>query len=233
MALEALRPGRDRPGPRAGAGGRRHHRPGAALGDVGRLPAVFRAALGLAAGRGGGRAVPVAACVRAGEGGAPPGPSHPDLFLLCSSAESARFAGMVGVGMVFAELNARADGAPARGCLPRGVPALGSSRSAPFAAVATIALAADTAEEAERLTALTPRPPPRPGEPPEGQGFIRRFRGDAAATCAWLAEKAEPHRRRRTLRAERRPDARVADPLAGADRRRDAASPPLPRGRRG
>src|SRR5580700_5497643 len=43
----------------------------------------------------------------------PSGPSHPDLFILCSSPDSARFAGMVGVGMVFAEFIARADGAPA------------------------------------------------------------------------------------------------------------------------
>src|SRR5579862_8622667 len=43
----------------------------------------------------------------------PRGPSHPDLFLLCSSIASARFAGMAGVGMVFAEFIARADGMPA------------------------------------------------------------------------------------------------------------------------
>jgi hypothetical protein len=63
-------------------------------------------------------------------------------------------------------------------------------RREPFAAVATVALAADTAEEAVRLADLVPRPPPRPGEPPESEGFIRRFRGDAAAVCGWLAEKA-------------------------------------------
>ncbi len=43
----------------------------------------------------------------------PRGPSHPDVFLLCSSVDSARFAGMAGVGMVFAEFIARTDGAPA------------------------------------------------------------------------------------------------------------------------
>ena len=63
-------------------------------------------------------------------------------------------------------------------------------RSEPFAAVATIALAADTAEEADRLAALAPRPPERPGAPPENEGFIRRFRGEAAAVRAYLAEKA-------------------------------------------
>src|SRR5580658_6913069 len=119
----------------------------------------------------------------------PAGPSHPDLFLLCSSAESARFAGMAGVGMVFAEFIARADGAPAVAAYREAFqPSV--FRSAPFAGVATIALAADTAEEAERLAALVPRPPQRPGEPPDGEGFVRRFRGDGAAVRAFLAEKA-------------------------------------------
>jgi len=119
----------------------------------------------------------------------PSGPSHPDLFLLCSSADSARFAGMVGVGMVFAEFIARGDGAPAVAAY-RAAFQPSVYRSAPFAGVATIALAADTAEEAERLAALVPRPPQRPGEPPEGEGFVRRFRGDGAAVQAFLAQKA-------------------------------------------
>jgi luciferase family oxidoreductase group 1 len=119
----------------------------------------------------------------------PAGPSHPDLFLLCSSAESARFAGLAGVGMVFAEFIARADGSPAVAAYRQAFqPSV--YRAGPFAAVATIALAADTAEEAERLAAQIPRPPTRPGEPPEGEGFLRRFRGDGPAVCAWLDEKA-------------------------------------------
>jgi alkanesulfonate monooxygenase SsuD/methylene tetrahydromethanopterin reductase-like flavin-dependent oxidoreductase (luciferase family) len=119
----------------------------------------------------------------------PSGPSHPDLFLLCSSADSARFAGMVGVGMVFAEFIARGDGAPSVAAYREAFqPSV--YRSEPFAGVATIALAADTAEEAERLAALVPRPPQRPGEPPEGEGFIRRFRGDGAAVRTFLEEKA-------------------------------------------
>ena len=60
----------------------------------------------------------------------PSGPSHPDLFLLCSSADSARFAGMAGVGMVFAEFIARTRRRAGGGGLPRGVPALGLSRRA-------------------------------------------------------------------------------------------------------
>ena len=119
----------------------------------------------------------------------PAGPSHPDLFLLCSSVDSARFAGMAGVGMVFAEFIARCDGAPAVAAY-REVFQPSVYRQQPLAGVATVALAADTAEEAERLAALTPRPPQRPGEPPEQPGFIRRFRGDGAAVRAYLTEKA-------------------------------------------
>jgi luciferase family oxidoreductase group 1 len=119
----------------------------------------------------------------------PAGPSHPDLFLLCSSTDSARFAGMVGVGMVFAEFIARADGAPAVAAYREAFqPSI--YRPEPFAAVATIALAADTVEEADRLAALAPRPPERPGAPSETDAFIRRFRGDGAAVRAYLAEKA-------------------------------------------
>jgi alkanesulfonate monooxygenase SsuD/methylene tetrahydromethanopterin reductase-like flavin-dependent oxidoreductase (luciferase family) len=119
----------------------------------------------------------------------PSGPSHPDLFLLCSSPDSARFAGMVGVGMVFAEFIARRDAAPAVAAYREAFQA-SVYRHEPFAGVATIALAADTAEEAERLATLVPRPPRRPGEPPEGEGFVRRFNGAAAGVIAYLAEKA-------------------------------------------
>ena len=119
----------------------------------------------------------------------PAGPSHPDLLLLCSSVDSARFAGMAGVGMVFAEFIARADGAPAVAAYRQTFqPSV--YRSEPFAGVATIALAADTAEEADRLAALAPRPPERPGAPPENEAFIRRFRGDGPAVRAYLTEKA-------------------------------------------
>lgn len=83
---------------------------------------------------------------------APSGPSHPDLFLLCSSPESAAFAGAAGVGMVFAEFIARADGGPAVEAYRKAF-APSVFRQEPWAAVATIALAADTAEEAERLAA--------------------------------------------------------------------------------
>src|SRR5580698_8792486 len=86
--------------------------------------------------------------------GVEPFPSpHPYLFLLCSSADSARFAGMVGVGMVFAEFIARSDAAPAVAAYREAFqPSV--YRSDPFAAVACIALAADTAAEADRLAEL-------------------------------------------------------------------------------
>ena len=117
----------------------------------------------------------------------PKGPSHPDLFLLCSSLDSARFAGMAGVGMVFAEFIARADGAPAVAAY-RDTFQPSIYRTEPMAGIATIALAADSAEEADRLAALTPRPPPRPGD---DERFIRRIRGDGETVRAFLEEKAK------------------------------------------
>ncbi len=120
----------------------------------------------------------------------PSGPSHPDVFLLCSSVDTARFAGMAGVGMVFAEFIARTDGMPAVAAYRESFqPSI--YRDTPMAGVATIAMAADTAEEAERLTAMMPRPPSRPGDDSEeGERFIRRIRGDARTVRNALAEKA-------------------------------------------
>ncbi|MCA6225213.1 MAG: MsnO8 family LLM class oxidoreductase, partial [Phenylobacterium sp.] len=82
----------------------------------------------------------------------PSGPSHPDLFLLCSSPETADFAGRAGVGMVFAEFIARTDGGPAVSAY-RAAFTASAFREQGWAAVATIALAAETAEAAERLAA--------------------------------------------------------------------------------
>ncbi len=118
----------------------------------------------------------------------PHGPSHPDLFLLCSSIDSARFAGMAGVGMVFAEFIARADGMPAVAAYRESFkPSV--YREHALAAVATIALAADTAEEADRLAAMLPRRATPPGGE-EGERFVRRIRGDGRAVRGFLAEKA-------------------------------------------
>ena len=117
----------------------------------------------------------------------PRGPSHPDLFLLCSSLDSARFAGMVGVGMVFAEFIARADGAPAVAAYREAFqPSV--YRSEPMAGIATIALAADTVEEAGRLAAMVPRRPPAPGGE-AAERFVRRIRGDGPLVRAYLDAK--------------------------------------------
>ncbi|MCC7266526.1 MAG: MsnO8 family LLM class oxidoreductase [Caulobacteraceae bacterium] len=82
----------------------------------------------------------------------PSGPSHPDLFLLTSSPDSAAFAGAAGVGMMFAEFIARADGGPAVAAYQRAFQP-SAFRRAPWAGVATIAYAAETEEEARRDTA--------------------------------------------------------------------------------
>ena len=80
----------------------------------------------------------------------PAGPSHPDLFLLCTSVDSAIFAGQAGVGMVFAEFIARTDAGPAIAAYRQAfVPS--PFRDVPWAGTALIALAADTTDEAIRL----------------------------------------------------------------------------------
>ena len=118
----------------------------------------------------------------------PKGPSHPDLFLLCTSEDSARFAAMAGVGMVFAEFIARRSGASAVAAYRAAFkPSL--FRDKPFAGIATIAMAADTKEEAERLAEL--QPIPRTPGPPEAPGFIRRFRGSGEMVREYLAQKAD------------------------------------------
>ncbi|WP_421932618.1 MsnO8 family LLM class oxidoreductase [Phenylobacterium sp.] len=113
----------------------------------------------------------------------PKGPSHPDLFLLCTSVESATFAGQVGVGMVFAEFIARADGGPAVAAYRQAF-APSAFRQTPWAGVATIALAAETAAEAERLAA-----PMRAGNLATLDGERRRFTSIPEAQ-AFLAERA-------------------------------------------
>ncbi|MFI4975786.1 MAG: MsnO8 family LLM class oxidoreductase [Caulobacterales bacterium] len=82
----------------------------------------------------------------------PSGPSHPDLFMLTSSVESAIFAGQAGVGMVFSEFIARTDAGPAIAAYRQAFSA-SPFRSKPFAGVGLIAFAADSQGEAERLDA--------------------------------------------------------------------------------
>ena len=113
----------------------------------------------------------------------PSGPSHPDMFMLCSSPESAAFAGQAGVGMVFAEFIARSEGGPSVAAYRQAFqPSV--FRAEPCAAVATIALAAETTEEAERLAA-----PMRAGALATLDNERRRFRSIPEAQ-AFLAEHA-------------------------------------------
>ncbi len=117
----------------------------------------------------------------------PSGPSHPDMFMLCSSPESAAFAGQAGVGMVFAEFIARAEGAPSVAAYRRAFqPSV--FRAEPCAAVATIALAAESTDEAERLAA-----PMRAGALANLDNERRRFRTIPEAQ-AFLAENASDPR---------------------------------------
>jgi luciferase family oxidoreductase group 1 len=83
----------------------------------------------------------------------PAGPSHPELFVLCTSLESATFAGRMGVGMVFAEFIARADGDAAVAAYRQAFePSLFQVQ--PWAGIALVAYAAETAEQAWREDAM-------------------------------------------------------------------------------
>jgi luciferase family oxidoreductase group 1 len=113
----------------------------------------------------------------------PSGPSHPELHMLCSSAESAAWAGRAGVGMVFAEFIARTDGGPAVAAYRQAFKA-SPFLSEPWAGIATAALAADTAEQARRLDA-----PRRASQLATSYGERRRFRAIDEAE-AFLAEHA-------------------------------------------
>jgi luciferase family oxidoreductase group 1 len=113
----------------------------------------------------------------------PAGPSHPDVFVLCTSEESAAFAGQMGVGMVFAEFIARADGGPAIAAYRQAFQP-SPFRAEPWAGLALIAYAADTAEQAWGEDALR-----RAANVSMLSGRRRRFR-DLASADAFLAEHA-------------------------------------------
>jgi alkanesulfonate monooxygenase SsuD/methylene tetrahydromethanopterin reductase-like flavin-dependent oxidoreductase (luciferase family) len=83
----------------------------------------------------------------------PSGPSHPDVFVLCTSEESATFAGMMGVGMVFAEFIARTEGGPAIAAYRKAFQP-SEFRSEPWAGTAVVAYAAETEEQAWREDSL-------------------------------------------------------------------------------
>lgn len=132
----------------------------------------------------------------------PFGPSHPDLHLLCTSEESARFAGLVGVGMVFAEFISRKSGADAIAAY-RNAFSPSPFRSEPWSAIAVSALAAETPEAARRLDgprrkwavgfAEGRHDPFDPGaEPPVGDGAPDDpLVGDGASVRAQLAARIE------------------------------------------
>jgi len=113
----------------------------------------------------------------------PAGPSHPEVFVLCTSEESAAFAGQMGVGMVFAEFIARADGGPAVAAYRKAFQP-SAFRTEPWAGIALIAYAAETAEQAWREDALR-----RAANVSMLSGRRRRFR-DLAGADAFLAEHA-------------------------------------------
>jgi len=111
----------------------------------------------------------------------PSGPSHPDLFVLCTSEESAAFAGQMGVGMVFAEFIARAEAGPAIATYRRTFqPSV--FRAAPWAGTAVIAFAAETEGAGWRGDA-----PRRAGTVAMLSGRRQRFT-DIESAEAFLAE---------------------------------------------
>src|ERR1700759_5500436 len=77
----------------------------------------------------------------------PAGPSHPEVFVLCTSEESAIFAGQMGVGMVFAEFIARTEGVAAVAAYRKAFEPSALSAE-PWAGIALVAYAAATAEQA-------------------------------------------------------------------------------------
>lgn len=99
----------------------------------------------------------------------PSGPSHPDVFILSTSEESAAFAGMMGVGLVFAEFIARAEAGPAIAAYRKAF-APSVYRSEPWAGTAVIAYAAETEEAGWRGDA-----PRRAGTVSMLSGHRRRF----------------------------------------------------------
>jgi alkanesulfonate monooxygenase SsuD/methylene tetrahydromethanopterin reductase-like flavin-dependent oxidoreductase (luciferase family) len=113
----------------------------------------------------------------------PAGPSHPDVFVLCTSEESAIFAGQMGVGMVFAEFIARSEGGPAVAAY-RDAFQPSALRTEPWAGIALIAYAAETTEQAWAEDALR-----RAGNISMLSGRRRRFR-DLASAETFLTEHA-------------------------------------------
>ena len=101
--------------------------------------------------------------------------------MLCTSEESATFAGMMGVGMVFAEFIARSEAGPAVAAYRKAFQP-SAFREAPWAGTAVVAYAAETQAQAWREDA-----PRRAATVSMLSGRRRRF-ADADAAEAFLAE---------------------------------------------
>jgi luciferase family oxidoreductase group 1 len=128
----------------------------------------------------------------------PTGPSHPDVFVLCTSEESASFAGMMGVGLMFAEFIARTEAGPAITAYRRAFRP-SAFRAEPWAGTAVIAYAAETDEAGWRGDA-----PRRAGTVAMLSGRRRRFTeiADAEAFLAeWKGTPVLEDVERRTLAA--------------------------------
>ena len=132
----------------------------------------------------------------------PAGPSHPDLFLLCTSVESAIFAAQAGVGMVFAEFIARADGGPAVAAY-KGNFRPSVFRSEPWAGIATIT---NTSSAPVLCAFASSRAFTVTGSPTMERAITPASRGSSARSArkAW-ASGMEVNRRRPPSRVARFP----------------------------
>ncbi|HEY3697540.1 MsnO8 family LLM class oxidoreductase [Phenylobacterium sp.] len=99
----------------------------------------------------------------------PTGPSHPDVFLLCSSADSAILAGQAGVGMIYSEFIAQREGGEAAAAYRKAFRP-SPFRETPWTGIAVAAIAAPTVEAAKRLDA-----PRRASQLATAMGRQRRF----------------------------------------------------------
>jgi luciferase family oxidoreductase group 1 len=182
MTLEALAPGRIDLGIGRSVGG--DDRTGQALRTAGlqAFPSFFPLLQAFLLDAGGRQPFPLGHPLK-GVRAQPWGPTHPELFVLCSSARSASIAGQLGVGMVYAEFLSGQGSAEAITAYRAAFRPSLFGRT-PHAAAAIAAFAADTAEEARRLDA-----PRRAWVVGEAEGLHEAFPSVDAAE-ARLAEKA-------------------------------------------
>jgi luciferase family oxidoreductase group 1 len=146
----------------------------------------------------------------------PLGPSHPEVFLLCSSAESAELAAQAGVGMIYSEFIAQRDGAEAIAAYKT------AFRPSPFldrpvSGVAVHALAAETTAEAVRLDA-----PRRASQFVMATGQRRRFAGVDEAEAFLATVAGDPRLQAIEARSIAGDPASVRDRLARKAKAADA-----------